>query len=745
MSPVPSPTATHPTYQTLDSYASETTAVSADELGHLDGEDKTATHAQTSPTTNASSQKRSSLLPLPKGAMSLPLSSSAYNVGGFSTPPAKREHQVLTQDSSRNMDNGDTPPSTPSQRLLDPDPPHVQFASYRDSPEKVSRAQNSPLLDSSRPKGWVPWPLRPWFWLPFILVLALGAVGLEIALHFSKKNQGWPTKRDVGSETSILHYVYTLPPVAVASILVALWTWTDIEIKKMQPYVDLVHGDSPPHRSLLLDYTRTNNFIVWTSAAYNRHYLVALASLMVVLSLAFQPLAAALLVVKDTWLPEPDVTLNNLAAIGLNQGLQFNDLTAFVTAAGYASASVLYRLGAPPFTNGPYTVAPFQLPTDLVANGTVFANTTAIKSDSGCVPANVNMVQRSAGDPNGAGWTNSASVNSCAITWIVGTNTTTLFGVDLPGCTSAPAPQFSPVVFWFFTYEPTPRASATFCFPSLTFWDVNVNVDLASGNLTQVTELRPFSSSSNFSSLSANVTGAPLFGRAYNGIRFNLTNPDQFVLGRQASTQLQLPAAVYQAAVQSPEGLVGSFEANRFVDLSTRVYTIYLTLLARTVYFLADNEQITMQVKTFQNRVWLSDTAVHLLAAAMLLLAFFGTLVHLFHRADRRRLCLRHEPGTIASAVSIGAQTGMGNLLAGRQDQKDITQALQNKKFRIDPQTMKIIMEGEEGYEFAASPTEGRKSIFAALQGQRRLSKRFSTFSKPPSVPSTPRPTNDNV
>ena len=40
-------------------------------------------------------------------------------------------------------------------------------------------------------------------------------------------------------------------------IIVALWVWTDIEIKKMQPYIDLVHGDSPPQRSLLLDYTRT--------------------------------------------------------------------------------------------------------------------------------------------------------------------------------------------------------------------------------------------------------------------------------------------------------------------------------------------------------------------------------------------------------------------------------------------------------------------------------------------------------
>ncbi|KAF5380067.1 hypothetical protein D9615_006118 [Tricholomella constricta] len=725
MSPALSPTSAGPPYQHMES----NTSLVGDEPNLLDTTDTLATH-HAQPTTTTS-HNQSGLQPLPKGAMALPLSSSPYNV-----------------EPLRNVDRSNTPPSTPSQRLLDPEPAHVQFATYRDSAEKILHPPDSPQDDTRQEKGWIPWPLRPYFWIPFVVILVAGAVGLEVALHFSNKNQGWPTKWDIGTQTGILHYVYTLPPVAVAAILVALWTWTDIEIKKMQPYVDLVHGDSPPHRSLLLDYTRTNNFIVWKNAAANKHYLVALASLMVVLSLAFQPLAAALLVVKDVWWQAPDITLDTVQAIGLNQDLQFEDLTSFVTAAGFASASVLYRLADIPFIRGPYTVAPFQLPTDVATNGTVIVNTTAIKSDTGCLPATVDMRQRPEGENSiGAGWTNTASANGCAISWLVDNKTINLFGIDKPACNSAPPPQFSPIVFWFFTYQPVPAASATFCFPSLSFWDVNVHVELATNNVTQVTELRPFSYASNFSSLSANVTGEPLRGRAYNGIEFSLTNPDQFVLQRQDATRLQLSAAVYQAAVQSPEGLVGSFGADRFVHLSTQVYTTYLALVARKVYFLPMREAITMQVRTFKKRVWLSSTAVHLLAAGMFLLAFFGTIVHLFHRTDRRRLRLRHEPGTIASAVSIGAQTGMGNLLAGRQHQKDITEALRNRKFRIDPGTMKIIMEGEDGYEFATSPTDGRKSIFAALQGQNRLSKRFSTFSKPPSVPTTPtrRGNGDNV
>jgi hypothetical protein len=39
-------------------------------------------------------------------------------------------------------------------------------------------------------EAWTPVPLKLWFWLPLVLFMALGAIGLEIALHFTKKNNG---------------------------------------------------------------------------------------------------------------------------------------------------------------------------------------------------------------------------------------------------------------------------------------------------------------------------------------------------------------------------------------------------------------------------------------------------------------------------------------------------------------------------------------------------------------------------
>lgn len=117
------------------------------------------------------------------------------------------------------------------------------------------------------------------------------------------------------------------------------------------------------------------------------------------------------------------------------------------------------------------------------------------------------------------------------------------------------------------------------CFPTFTLWEVNVNVDLATKNLTKVTELRPFDQDhSPFASLSNNLTGPPLNGRAYNGVGFNLTAPDQYVLARQVAIQLQLPAAIYQATIANPFGLLESLASGVFSELSGQIYVCFFFL-----------------------------------------------------------------------------------------------------------------------------------------------------------------------
>lgn len=119
---------------------------------------------------------------------------------------------------------------------------------------------------------------------------------------------------------------------------------------------------------------------------------------------------------------------------------------------------------------------------------------------------------------------------------------------------------------------------------------MTASVDIATGNVTDITPLQPFTSASNFSSLAANITGDPLDGRLYNGIQFDLENPDVFVQRRLEALQLQLPAAMYQAAVQSQPGLVGSFDEDRFVSIANHVYVSFFgdALLRYAKYIIDD-------------------------------------------------------------------------------------------------------------------------------------------------------------
>ncbi|KAJ7086657.1 hypothetical protein C8R44DRAFT_650649 [Mycena epipterygia] len=577
-----------------------------------------------------------------------------------------------------------SPPATPSQRLLDAEPSHVQFASYPETPEEKTK----PLMeeDEELPRGWVPPPLRGWYAISLIVVLLCLAIALEIALHFTKKNNGEPFLR------SSLRQLCVDP-----QAIVALWAWTDIEIKKMQSPARLY----PNKQFCSVDGS-------CTEPALGGHRRISDGAV-------------------DAVLP----------ASGFCPAVSKEHMDCFfLTASGYASASQGYTLQQPPFILGAYTVAPFQIPTNIATNGTVFANTTAIRSDTNCVSTPVNMVNHT----DGSGWTNSLSHQGCTLSWDVDHLAETLFGTSTPDCGDSTPPQFQPVVFWFFTYVPTAKSSATICYPNITLWDAAVTLDLGSGNLTSVHELRPFNANTSpFGSLSGNVTGAPLNGRAYNGINFTLQAPDKFVIARMNATQLTMPAAVFQAAVQSPQGVEGSFDADLFVNLSDQVYRTYLTLIARAVYFLPNQEPITLQLKTFQQRLWMNAAAVHILTTLFILLAIAAAFVHIVHRYQRQDLNLLHEPGTIASAVSIGAQTGMGQLLARQRNTEEIQMALRDKKFRIDPYSMKIIMDGEEGYAqgVVQSPADRRRSVFASMQG-RRSSRRFSRAPGSP-LPRSPR------
>jgi hypothetical protein len=55
--------------------------------------------------------------------------------------------------------------------------------------------------------------------------------------------------------------------------IVGMWAWADLEIKKVQPYIDLAHGNARPETTLLLDYTSVKYaFLFRLSFASNTNF-----------------------------------------------------------------------------------------------------------------------------------------------------------------------------------------------------------------------------------------------------------------------------------------------------------------------------------------------------------------------------------------------------------------------------------------------------------------------------------------
>jgi hypothetical protein len=208
----------------------------------------------------------------------------------------------------------------------------------------------------------------------------------------------------------------------------------------------------------------------------------------------------------------------------------------------------------------------------VASNGTVLANTTAVKTDPNC------YLTTTVSTPvdGGAGWQNNATFDGCTFSYTVNQSTPHLFGSNVfDNCVPDNPPWFQPIVLWFFTYDTTPpQGSATYCAPTISLWDVAVTVDIATGNLTSVQEISPLNSSSTspLASLSGNITGAPLNGQPYNGIQFNLTDADQFVIARQNATDLQLPSSILQMAERGPGGLTAAFATGSFTGMVVQVY-----------------------------------------------------------------------------------------------------------------------------------------------------------------------------
>lgn len=540
--------------------------------------------------------------------------------------------------------------------------------------------------------------LKPWFVFLLCALMVAVAVVTELVLMASNRRHGWRAW-DL-QEFGGVNYLKSLIPVVLTLPISMLWLSVDQAMGKMHPFIVLSKGNAPASRSLLLDYTCGRVYSLLKSFQY-RHWVIFASSLVCLANLSLSPLASGLLTTKNTLYVQDNVPITSLKTLGLNP--DYGNLEFFVAASGYAAAAAIHNLTDPPFLfYGSWAVAEFTIPaaSGAGANQTVFLNTTGVESISNCQPADTQVVVD--GDLGGTGVGSSnltiqGSWSGCNVSFTVPDTEQDQYGVlPLADCAQFPLPpQYQPVIFWFYSFQEK-LPSLTFCQPSLQLWNVVAGVDMQTGLVNNVTLLNENVPPSNVSGLAG-----------FNGISFNLTGDDSYVQARAVSTTTTVPFAIYQGATVQPGGVAAVIQQpDGFLNITTNVYTRFLALAAKSVYFVdmppSSAAQIG-QIHSWETRLWVYPLAAHLFSGALLLIAILAGATHIAHVRERRNTYLSCDANTLAGALSMTSRSKFPRLLHAGMNEDDLHNALKGMRFGISPTTWQVVArEEEDGMKVAA-------------------------------------------
>jgi len=187
-----------------------------------------------------------------------------------------------------------------------------------------------------------------------------------------------------------------------------------------------------------------------------------------------------------------------------------------------------------------------------------------------------------------------------------------------------------------------------------------------------------------------------------NGLGFDTTGANSYVLQRANATTIGVATAVLEIVQELPGGVDGAFSGGSLLSVINETYTSYLGLVASKIYFVEDpnNQPIVFgNLVAPEARLWVSVQAAHILAASFATLAVLGLVLAVLHNKERRFLRLAHEPGTIASAAAVAGHTEVAVILEGKDDEKTMKRLLGQHRYRIDPHSGKIVFDGEFGFD----------------------------------------------
>ncbi|KAK7020468.1 hypothetical protein R3P38DRAFT_1215233 [Favolaschia claudopus] len=584
-----------------------------------------------------------------------------------------------------------------------PHSPSILPPSYRDAMYVPSR---DAIEADVKAKPYRPLLLRNWFVTLVAITLFGLAIAIEVCLAISKRNGGFPTpERNVFTGVSPRFLTAFFPTLLVA-VLLLIWQSSDRSYRELQPYIVLARGNVTAAEGLLANYSGLSAWGVITNALKFRHYLILISTLTTLLGSFLQPLAGSIIQVTQL----PKTSGGSTKTIGLVSDVL--DLNAFLAAAGYAEAAVFHGLSDPPFIHGAWSIAEFevisnlnflvnnshrqQFPDTSVLNGTLSVNTTAIQTLANCQAPQATELLSVPGTPNftiqalnSAGCVGSTTFNPES------TSSSTQYGAAAVQNCGETDVQFQPIMFWFFHIRQInesfaePQGAAVFCKPSIKAFNVMTTTDVNNGLIVGIVPFDDVTTSNN-------VTGSPQNGRAFNSVRFPLTN-DSFVQARAVSISAGVSGAIFRFAAQQAGGIQSTFDDNGFLAITQKVFTQHLSISSKSIYFVDGRSTVPASLVSLVPRLTLDELPAHALTAVLVLIGLSASFLHIMHSRQRRGFFLAASPGSIAHIVSMTTHAKFGEKLYPYDDDQTLARKLAGLSFSLDPRTGAVVADRDVG------------------------------------------------
>ncbi|KAF9076671.1 hypothetical protein BDP27DRAFT_1442696 [Rhodocollybia butyracea] len=601
-----------------------------------------------------------------------------FTDGSQSVPPTPYSYSEFRNGSrAAYLGRGDDSVSKAGSRLTATDSTHLL-----------------PTTDRKK-KRYIPVVLRLPIAIGVPLSLLLLAIALEIGIFLSEKNNGNCIHRlrlrGLRADEEVGFKVPTKNVITFAFVIAPGWVYRELDwhVRWYQPYVVMSRGNAKAEESVLLDYVSLGPVFSFINSVKFKHRVITWSTVTALATYLLQPLAGSMFQLQNLDAPNA-VNITSSTAIEPSNFSSLSNLSPFVSSAGFVEASVFSSLPNPPFIINPgagsaWTVAQFLFPGKDYLNGTLTFNTTAIQTTANCSgPTGAPTVLNTS---NSAFNFTSTSANDCIVPVTVNdtNDSPTQYGVvEIPDTCSQLNITQRPVMFFHLTTNGTPEASTVFCSPSIRPSNVAVSANLNNNSVAQVS---PSPSSSDVS----NSTLGPFASTPLNGVIFG-NQSNGVNLANALATQNGVSGAIFQLAQKSPGGIDAVFsEQNPFLDNTTYVYTLFLALVAQSVYFVPQPSYLNAEVSSLELKLTINPLPGHSLAIFLFFVGIVGIVLHIINRRQRRGLYLTNPPGTIAATIAMSSHSGFGELLMPDDDEETLERKLSDLRFSIDRRTGAIV------------------------------------------------------